>query len=137
MTGRKMEVRHIDGFAQSLYSTILSKQETRDQLPDDELKARILKAGADFVRYVSDNLNDSNAVVYTCIEWPQSGALVRGIIFAYNPRHPNDPEYGTPGFHREYTGQGHRVDGIFTWEQAEGDFHAYALAQFGRPQAVE
>ena len=137
MTGRKMEVRHVDGFAQSLYSTILSKQETRDQFPDEALKARIVQAGTDFVRYVSDNLNDTNAVVYTCIEWPQAGSLVRGFIFAYNPRHISDPEYGTPGFCREYTGQGHRFDDILTWEQAEGDFHAYALAQFGRPQAVE
>lgn len=137
MTGRKMEVRNVDGFAQSLYSTILSKQETRDQLPDEALKARIKQAGTDFIKYIAENLNDANAVVYTCIEWPQVGSLVRGFIFAYNPRHINDPEYGTPGFHREYTGQGHRVDGILTWEQAEGDFHAYALAQFGRPQAVE
>ena len=137
MTGRKMEVRNVDGFAQSLYSTILSKQETRDQLPDEALKARIKQAGTDFIKYIAENLNDANAVVYTCIEWPQVGSLARGFIFAYNPRHINDPEYGTPGFHREYTGQGHRVDGILTWEQAEGDFHAYALAQFGRPQAVE
>ncbi len=137
MAGRKMEVRHVDGFAQSIYSTVLSKQETRDQLPDEALKARIKQAGADFIKYVAENLNDANAVVYTCIEWPQAGQLQRGMIFAYNPRHINDPEYGTPGFYREYTGQGHRVDGILTWEQAEGDFHAYALAQFGRPQAVE
>jgi hypothetical protein len=94
-------------------------------------------AGVKALIAVRTQLLLTGAVVYSRMEWPQAGALARGMIFACNPRHPIDSETGQEGFYREYTGQGHRVDGILTWEQAEGDFHAYALAQFDRPQAVD
>lgn len=136
MAGRRMEVRRVDGFQQMIWSTILSAQASREEIPDETLKEHIRVTGLAFMELAHEHLN-SDAVVFTNMEWPQAGALQRGLIFALNPRHPIDNETGQRGFWREYTGQGHRVDGIFTWEQAESDFHAYALAHFGRPTAVE
>lgn len=132
MTARKIDVRQIVGFREMLNRTILTEQIDRDALPDADKLARIRAAGIYFVQTAVENMG-GDAVVYAKVEWPENGPLERGLLFAFNPRHPNDPEDGTAGLQREYTGQGHRVEGVLTWEQAESDLQAYAVASFGRP----
>jgi hypothetical protein len=133
---RTIDILQIGGFKNLIYDTILTERVDRDQLPNGELLARIRGAGRHLVETASKTL-EGDPVTYVKIEWPEEGPMQRGMIFAFNPRQPSDPETATHGFYRLYTGAGFRNNAIVTWEQAEQDFHAYALASFGRPQPVE
>ncbi|MEC3910089.1 hypothetical protein U5A82_06245 [Sphingobium sp. CR2-8] len=136
MGNRSIEVTHVGGFRELLYSTVLDTKDSRNVVPDAGTLARIKAAGIAYMERAV-NLMDGDAVPYCAISWPEEGPPVRGMIFAMNPRHHTDPTSGEVGFFREFTETEEPAGDVIAWHDADEQLAKYAVAHFGRPKAVE
>jgi hypothetical protein len=104
--------------------------------PAPDVLAKATQIGNAFIKHAAKQPENEGSTVYTAYQWPEDGPIHLALVWAINPRHPEDAVTGGDFFFRAYTETQEPRVNLLTQEQMEQELAAYAVAHFGRPTAI-